>query len=153
VEWWPGIGEQLSIVFTLIMLAILLREWWLSWGKDFNRLLWTACLTLVISQWIGIQTDPGNFIIMFPALILVFTELDRRWDRRGRMIVLISIITLFFGLWALFLATMEHGVQPQQHSIMYFPFPLFLIIGLYWVRWWVIRSPRNWMDVVQDSEL
>jgi hypothetical protein len=142
MEWWPGIGEQLSIVFTLIMLAILLREWWLAWGKDFNRFLWTACLTLVISQWIGITTDPGNFIIMFPALILVLTEFDKRWDRRGRLVVLFSILVLFFGLWGLFLTTIEHGDQPQQHSIMFFPVPLLLLIGLYWVRWWAIRPNK-----------
>ena len=56
------------------------------------------------------------------------------------------LLALFFGLWWLFLTTIQRGDQPIQHPIMFFPLPLFMLLGLYWVRWWAIRPPRPLMD-------
>ena len=97
-------------------------------------MLWTASLTLVITHWIGIQTDPTNFIVLFLPLVLVFALWAEGWGRSGRLAVFVSALILFVGLWTLFLGTIEYGAQPQQHPIMFFPLPLFLLIGLYWVR-------------------
>jgi hypothetical protein len=36
--------------------------------------------------------------------------------------------------------------QPIQSSILFFPLPVFLLIGLYWVRWWVLRPEQPLLD-------
>ena len=119
--WMPAIGTRLGLGFTIVLGVLILLEWRTALGKDFHWFLWTACLTLVISGWIGIQTDPGNFIAMFPGLVLIFAIWEERWGPPARIGTIVSALLLFVGLWWLFLATVDVGDQPQQHPIMFFP--------------------------------
>lgn len=153
IEWFPGIGRQLGWGLTILMLTILIVEWRASLRKDFRWFLWAACVTLVVSQWAGIQTDPGNFIILLPALILVMSIWDDRWGKTGRVANILSLLFLGVGLWALFVATLIPGPQPQQHAIMFFPLPFYLLVGLYWVRYWAIRPKRLVVQELQASEV
>lgn len=143
IKWLPGVGKQLSIGFSIVCIVWLLWEWKAAWRKEFPAFLWGASFTLVLSQWIGIQTDPGNFIILFFPLVLILAIWDKRWRRWGFWIGVFTLITLLIGLWILFLDTIEYGYQPQQHEIMFFPLPLFLLVGLYWIRWWVVHPTRS----------
>jgi Gpi18-like mannosyltransferase len=138
-EWMPGIGRQLGWGLTIILTIILLIEWRQVAGKNTQWFIWTACLTLVLTQWIGIQTDPGNFIVLFFPLVYVIVNLERRWGKNARLVTIIILAGLGVGLWYLFLSTLVPGEQPLQHSIMFFPVPLICLIGLYWIRWWAIR--------------
>jgi hypothetical protein len=151
IEWWPSFGSRLGWALTGVMAVILLMEWWLNRKAEFPGFLWTACLTLTISQWIGIQTDPGNFIVLFPAIILVFTHLADRWRSIGRVIVVLSMVVLFVGIWLLFLKTVQYGAQPVQNPVMFFPLPAFLLLTLYWVRWWAIAPPTVWYDMLDGQ--
>ncbi|MBS1249567.1 MAG: hypothetical protein MAG431_01147 [Chloroflexi bacterium] len=141
-SWMPGIVLQLKWGITITLSLLLLWEWWSARQQSFTRFLWTACLTLVISQWIGIQTDPGNFIYLFPALILILAGFDKRWQKNGIWVILAILSVLFVGLWLLFILTLEQTYQPTQDPIMFIPLPAFLLIGLYWVKWWIVHPAR-----------
>jgi hypothetical protein len=141
LEWYPGVGRQLGWGLTIVMAGLMLGEWWAARNQPIRWLTWTACLTLAASQWSGIQTDPGNYIVLFLPVTLVLAALQERWRQSSRWITILLLVGLWGGLWALFLNTVEYGAQPQQHPIMIFPLPLIVLIGLYWVRWWAIR-PR-----------
>jgi len=54
-------------------------------------------------------------------------------------------------LWILFLKTIQPGPQPQQSPVMFFPLPLFVFIGLYWVRWWIFTPTRQFLDKSRPS--
>lgn len=142
MEWLPGVGRQLGWALTAVLGITLLIEWVSAWGKEFEWFLWTACLTMTISQWIGLQTDPGNFIILFFPLIYVIVNLENRWGKGAKVISIGILLLLFFGLWFLFLATLQVGDQPMQNPVMFFPLPFVILIGLYWVRWWATRPRR-----------
>lgn len=150
--WWPAFGERFGWGLSILLGIALLAEWFLSRRQEFRWFAWTAGLTLVISQWSGIQTDPGNFIVLYFPLILVLAVWEERWGRRGRLIIVLVLLVLFAGLWATFLATVENTGQPQQHPIMFIPLPFFLLIGLYWVRWWAIRPAKLLIDALRSSE-
>jgi hypothetical protein len=77
----PGLGNLLRWGMTIVLGILLLIEWRASLGKDFRWFLWTVCITLVISQLIGIQTDPGNYILLLLPLILVMAAIDNRWKK------------------------------------------------------------------------
>lgn len=139
--WLPGIGRQIGWVISGLLVIDLLVEWWLCWKKDFRWFLWTVSLTLVLSQWIGIQTDPGNFIILILPMVLIFAIWTERWGNKARIAVVVSMLVLLVGLWGLFIVTVGPGNQPQQSPVMFFPLPLVLLIGLYWGRWWAL-GPR-----------
>ncbi len=148
LEWFPGVGRQLGWGLTILMVAILIFEWIMAWGKSFEWFLWTACLTLVVSQWTGIQTDPGNYIVLFFPLVFVVVSLEKRWGKNAQFVSILIFLGLLFGLWLIFLRTVQYGGQPQQHPIMFFPLPFLLLIGLYWIRWWAIRPRRPLVDAL-----
>lgn len=150
--WLPATGERIGWVFSAFWGILMLFEWLLSLRKDFRRFLWTACLTLAVSPWLGIQTDPGNFIMMFVALGLIFANLEERWGRSGGILAILCLLVLFLVPWLLFLETMTVTDQPQQSPIMFFPLPFMLIIGLYWIRWWLIRPPRMSIEEIRLAE-
>ena len=130
-EMLPGIGIYLSLGLTVAVTILLVYEWYRAWGKEYAGFLWGACITLVLSQLIGIQTDPGNFIILFVPLVYVFAGWQKLWGARGEWGGILLMVSLFFGLWLLFLATVE-GIQ--QHPVMFLPLPIVLLAGLYSVR-------------------
>lgn len=151
--WLPAAGRKLGWGLTAVLTVLLLAEWTAARHKEFRHFLWTAGLTLTASQWIGIQTDPGNFVVLFLPLTLVFAVWMERWGRRGWPEVAGSMLVLFVGLWALFLQTVDSGGgHLQQHPIMFFPLPLFVLVGLYWVRWWAIRPARLLIERLRESE-
>ncbi|MFN2214552.1 MAG: glycosyltransferase family 87 protein [Anaerolineales bacterium] len=150
--WLPATGRQLGWALSVVLGLILFTEWVLVRGKEFRWFLWTGSLTLVISQWIGIQTDPGNFILLYFPLVLVFSLWIERWTRSGRYLVIIAMALLFIGPWVLFLETVAYGDQPLQHPVMFFPLPLFLLITLYWVRWWGIKPRSLLVDRLREYE-
>ncbi|MFM8320088.1 MAG: glycosyltransferase 87 family protein [Chloroflexota bacterium] len=144
--WMPGVGSQMGRALTVVMLVMLIVEWQAAWGKEPRWMLWTALLTLTATQLVGVPTATENYIVLLPALVLVFAAWDEQWGALGRSLVYISLAGLFFGLWALFLATLGQGDQPAQGLIMFFPLPLFLLTTLYWVRWWVLRPEQPVLD-------
>jgi hypothetical protein len=66
-----------------------------------------------------------------------------RWTGGGRWAVIISLLLLGIGLWALFLGTVEGN---QEQAAMYLPLPFFCLVVLWWVRWWFIRPPRTMLE-------
>lgn len=143
--YMPGVGKQIGRGVSIFLVVMLLVEWYLSLHGDFRAFLWAACLTLVASQWIGIQTDPGNFIVLYPALILVLAMWDERWRRSSSLLIILTLAALFAGIWLVFLHTLERAYQPIQSPLLFFPLPLFLFLGLYLVRWWAVRPQKSWM--------
>jgi len=151
-EWMPGIGERLGWFLTIILIVVLLIEWRFSLGQDFTWFYWTTCLTLVITNLIGIRTATENYIAMFAVLILVFSLMVKRWKRYGGWLIMLNMLVLFIGLWAIFLFTIQYRDQPIQTSILFFQLPVYLILTLYWLRWWAIRPPRVLLDQLRSLQ-
>jgi hypothetical protein len=151
--WLPAIGNRLGVLLSVLIVVILLIEWWQVSRKavEFHHLLWTVCLTMTLAQWIGIQTDPGNFIILFPVIVLIFSIVEERWRKGGTWIIILIILILLFGIWGIFLATVQFLNQPQQSPFMFFPLPGILIMLLYWVRYYAIRPPKVWIEQLHDK--
>jgi hypothetical protein len=135
----PGIRQPLNIFFYSLALLYLFVEWFFTWGKNERWFLWTALLTLVMTNIASYRTATTNYIMMLPVLFMIFAVWDRRWQRAGRWSILLIMAVLGIGLWALFLGNLQGNQEP---TIMYLPLPFFCLFGLWWVRWWAIRPPR-----------
>lgn len=146
--WFPAVGKRIGYVISGLLGLTLLIEWLRARRLDFRGFLWTACLTLTVAQWIGIQTDPGNFIVLFPALVLVFAGMQGRWKQAAGLWIILMMILLGVGIWALFISTVEYGYQPIQSPILFLPLPAFLLVSLYWIRWWAVKPPSTWYEEV-----
>lgn len=144
-EWLPGIETQLKFSIGIALGLMILYEVWIARKGGFRHLVWTVMLSILITQWIGIQTDPGNFILLFPALILLLSEINQKWEEQGELTVIIILVVLLVGLWVLFISTIQRSYQPVQGSVMFVPFPAFCLVGLYWIKWWFIGTkPLIW---------
>jgi hypothetical protein len=136
----PGLQTTLNILLHGLALIYLIGEWVLAWGKDFRWFLWTALLTLVITNMVAFRTATTNYMMLLPVLFLVFRVMHERWGRTGLILVFVSMLILLAGLWWVFLQTVDGNLE---HPVMYLPLPFISLIGLWWVRWWAIRPPRT----------
>jgi hypothetical protein len=137
----PGLGKQMGWLVSGVSAAILLIEWWLALKRDFRWMLWTACLTIVLSQWIGIPTIPANYTGLLLPLILISAIFIERWPRGGQWVAVLMASLLFIWEWALFYVDLT-STQSQMQINLIIPLPLILLIGLYWVRWWALKPRR-----------
>ena len=144
----PGLGKQLGWLVSGVSAVVLLVEWWLALKRDFRSLLWTVCLTFVISQWIGIPTIPSNFIGLILPLILISATFIERQSRGGQWAAVLMAILIFIWEWILFYVDVT-GTQPQMRINLIIPLPLILLIGLYWVRWWALKPRRLLIEEIK----
>jgi hypothetical protein len=138
----PGVSRQISIFLHLFFIGYLLLEWVISWRKDMRHFIWTALMTLVITNLIVFRTATTNYVMLLPVLFYIFAIWEVRWKLTGQFFMWLSLAGLGIGLWALFLLTVEGNVE---QAIMYLPLPIFSLFGLWWVRWWAIKPPRLMM--------
>ena len=148
-ELWPAIGHQLGWILTVTLFGILVLEWRAMRGTIFQRFLWVTCLTLTATPLTGIPTNPANLPIILIPMTLLFSIIEERWAVNGRYYVAI-VLFLLSGLWVALLRVDVSGSKYIETIIM-LPFPIFLLISLYWVRWWGIRPPKTWTDQIHES--
>ena len=132
-------SSWISLAFSTVLVVGLVLEWFLARGKEGMWFQWTAALTLVITNLVGFRTATTNYVVLIPALLLILRIWVDRWGRRGTIGAGLAMVLLFSSLWILFLATVRGN---QESAAMYFPVPFLLLIGLWWLRWWVTSRPR-----------
>lgn len=152
MNYVPGIGGRIGLVMSYVLALMLLLEWSFGVRARFRGFVWTVCLTLLAGLWIGIPTSTNNFVVLIPALALVFSLWEERWRKVGTGFVLVSMLLLLAGGWALFLDTYDIVGQSASSAMMYFPLPVYLYVFLYWVRWWAFQPPRVWLDEISELE-
>jgi len=143
----PGMGKQLGWGLSLVMIILLIIEWFAARKKEFSWFLWTVSLTIVVGQWVGIPTDLKDFVLLILPLVLILATLDRRFSRYGKWMAGASLVIFLGGLWGIYYLTNPNMSSLQQDQLFLFVFPLFLLVGLFWVRWWAIRPQ---MDFIKD---
>ncbi len=134
----PGISGQLNAGLSVFFWGYLIVEWVLAYRKDERWFLWTALLTLVLTHFMSVRTATTNYVMMFPAFILILKIWEDRWGKVGKGLVAFTLLAALIGLWALFFSTVD-GIYEQP--VMYLPLPIFSLLGLWWVRWWAIKPP------------
>jgi hypothetical protein len=154
VEWWPLFGEGLGWTLTVLVSVLLLIEWSRMLGKELRWFMWTLCLTLTVTSLLGIVSRPENYVVLLPALALVFLRWIRRFGLAGTWLMLATAILVGGGLWLLYLETsgVMGGVLLPGKPIMYLVFPLVLFVALYWVRWWTIHPQRMPIEIIKAMD-
>lgn len=133
----PGIQPQLNAALWIFLWGYLLVEWVLAWKKGPRWFLWTAAMTLVLTNFLTARAATTNYVMMIPALILIFRVWVERWGKKGQAVVWGVMAVALVGLWVLFIQTVQGNLEQPA---MYVPLPLFCLLGLWWVRWWFVRS-------------
>lgn len=133
----PRISEEVTLAVTALALIYLFWEWILAFRKHDRWFQWTAAVTLVVTNLVAFRTATTNYVVLLPALTMVFGMWCERWERRGGVWVVFAVLSLTVGLWSLFLFTIEGNLEGPA---MFIPLPLLTLGGLWWSRWWATRA-------------
>jgi hypothetical protein len=136
---FPSLSGVIALAMGGALTLYLFWEWTKAAGKADRWFQWTAALTIVVTNLVAFRTATTNYVVLLPALCLIFSVLADRWGTKGDVVVLLVMAAFLFGLWALFLATVEGNLE---HPIMYLPLPILTLLGLWWARWWAVRAVR-----------
>lgn len=138
-DLFPALSSWIYLIGTAIFVLYLLWEWSKALGKEDRWFQWTAAMTLLITNLIVVRTATTNYLAMVPGMIIVFSVIADRWRKRGTITIVFILFVLLLGLWALFLSTLDGNLESP---VMYLPLPIFMLLSLWWIRWWIIRPTR-----------
>jgi hypothetical protein len=145
--WFPDSRFSVGAVTSIIVGVIVFIEMVSSTQSHFRRIVWTVCLSLAATPLLGFAIFPSNHVALIPALILILALVWERWTRQrafATLLVLSIAVLIPFGIY--FRGTvLSDRLYSDLLSVL--P-PLATIIALYWMRWWVLHSPRTWSDQV-----
>ena len=145
--WFPDSRFSVGAVTSIIVGVIVFIEMVSSTQSHFRRIVWTVCLSLAATPLLGFAIFPSNHVALTPALILILALVWERWTRQrafATLLVLGIAVLIPFGIY--FRGTiLSDRLYSDLLSVL--P-PLATIIALYWMRWWVLHSPRTWSDQV-----
>jgi hypothetical protein len=143
---WPQFGSIIGWVLTALLVVALGSEWRAARGADFNRLLWTVCLTLAVAPLLGYRVEMDQLVPLTLPIVLVVAVSRERWEKLGGVVAFILLV-FFFGLpWLLFTQGAPEWIELSVDKLLFIFWPVSIVIGLYWIRWWMIRPPRTWLD-------
>lgn len=147
--WFPDARFSIDRIVSVLLGILIFIEWIGSTQSNFRRIVWTASLSLAATPLMGFAIFPSNYVILILPLVLILTLVWERWIRNR---VFASILILSLAFWVPF-GIYFRGVMFQDRlysDLLKVIPPVATIIGLYWMRWWVLRSPRVWMDQIGD---
>jgi hypothetical protein len=137
-SWFPG--NILMVVLAAVFGLWLVIEWWRSLGKDTRWFLWTAALTLVLTELIGIPSNTSNYVTFLVPLALVFATIEKRWTAAGPGLVLGFMVLIQLATWLPYYLITGFDPSLGEPRLMMFTLPLIALGMLYWVRYWALSS-------------
>ncbi len=146
-EWLPNFGANLSLLIVSALLLILVVEWFAALrGKDFRRVVWAFALAIAVTPLLGFSNTFANLapLVFSFAFILPFAR--ERW-KKFPYLILSLIVALFFAL-PLLLRTFVASSLLAEGLTFLLP-PILILLGLYWIRWYVVHPPLTWLDGVK----
>jgi hypothetical protein len=145
-NWWPGIGRRLGLLFTLILVVSLFSEWWAARGREYRWFLWTAGVTLIVAQWVGIPAGVENFVALLLPMAMIVVVMEERGGKKRRWAIETVLFFLYAGTWGLYLGAR----QGQLRAAMLFLPTLTLLLLSYWVRYWAIQPKRLYTEELHE---
>ncbi len=148
VVWFPAYGMLIGRGLTVFLALLLVFEWVGSFrSASFTRVAWTAALTLAVTPLIGLPTTMSSLAPLVFSFAVILPFAWERWEKRPYLVLIIFCLVFFAYPYLL------HWQWPTQfflvEALTYLLLPVLLILGLYWVRWYVVRPPRTWADAVR----
>jgi len=138
--WFPLFGLRIGWIISGFLAVILLYEWRNAGTQSFRIFLWLACLSILSSQWIGIPSEPSNYILIYLGLALIISNMAGRWGNKAIVNSAIAVGLIFLGIWLIYMNTIEfYQTNYALHPAFVFPIPVVTFLGLYWVRWWIFQ--------------
>lgn len=147
--WLPNIHFPLGSAVSIMLGILLLFEWWDSADAHFRRVVWTAFLSLAATPLMGLPIFSSNHVVLILPFVLILALVWERWQRYRTFRVGLLLLLVLLGPFGLYYRVLSVYDPLVLDLISILP-PLAAILGLYWMRWWVLRSPRTLFDRFGD---
>jgi hypothetical protein len=145
--WLPDIRLLPAWALFALTVAIVAIESVSAAPAPFRRVTWVAVLSLALMPLAGLAIFPSNLVVLIPSVILVVAMVWERWRRRRLLVVLLILLVAFAVPFALYYQTLLVYAPLYTDLLSVIP-PVTAVLGLYWMRWWVVHSPRTWADQI-----
>jgi hypothetical protein len=147
--WFPNARFPLGNIVAIVLGFVVFAEWVASVHEHYRRIVWTAALSLAATPLMGFAIFPSNHVVLILPFIMVLALVWERWQRRRVFFAMLVFLLVLVIPYALYLRAVYIYDQLILDLISVLP-PIAAILGLYWMRWWVLRSPRTWFDRLGD---
>jgi len=137
----PGIADYLLIFLHVIFGIYLLYLLISILGKSGREFTWKILLSLAVTFLFNVQASISQIFIVLPAAFLMFRSWSERWRSVGRLIDWCLIALIVVGSW-FFVKPEISFVKEMSLPVLVVGLPIFVIIGMIWIRWWAFRIPR-----------
>jgi hypothetical protein len=127
----PFLGSWFGWFLTFLLLGWLLWEWWRIFSHKDSHIDWVIALTLVITNLVVVRTATTNYVMMLPALFLLFSLWEKEYGKRSYYWAAAFELVYLAGTYWLFAVTV---VARREHWSLYLPLPFLLLIGLILAR-------------------
>ncbi len=146
-EWFPDFGANLTLLIVSLLLLILVIEWFAALrGRDFRRVAWVFALIIATAPLLGFSNTFANLAPLVFSFTVFLPFAWERWKKHPYLIL--TLIVILFFVFPLALQPLIASRSLADGLTFLLP-PLLILIGLYWIRWYVIRPPRTWLDGVK----
>lgn len=146
-NWFPGSRIPIAGVSAFALGAIVFFEWIGALRSPFRRIVWTAALSVSAAPLLGFAIFRSNHVVLIFPLIMILALVWERWRRRrffAAALVLVATAAIPFGFHAGSIYFVER-IYPDLLTLL--P-PVAALVGLYWMRWQVVRGSRPWIEQV-----
>jgi hypothetical protein len=148
--WLPNLRFPAGAAFSLVLAILLFMEWWDSADAHFRQVVWAASFSLAATPLMGLPIFSPNHVVLILPFILILALVWERWPRyRGPRVVLLLLLVLLvpYGLYYRVVTVYD----PLTLDLISVLPPTAAILGLYWMRWWVLRSPHTFFGRLGDQ--
>jgi hypothetical protein len=147
--WFPDSRFSIGGIFSIVLGLVLFIEWVGSVEAHFRRVVWTASLSLAATPLIGFAIFPSNHVVLILPFVLIFALVWERWQRLRAIRAVLLFLLLLLVPFSLYLRAV-YVYDPLINHLMSILPPIAAVLGLYWMRWWVLRSPRTWFERIGE---
>jgi hypothetical protein len=146
----PSNGILIARIVVLVLFLILGYEFGKAQSSDFRRFYWTTCLAISAAPLLGLRTEMEHLAILLIPLAFVFSLIHDRWRQINLWFTPLLLALIFALPWGIQIWA-RNNVNVFHNEIVFLFLPVLTIVGLYWIRWWALRPPRVWADMITKS--
>ena len=147
-KWIPGYGVGLALLISAVLLLLLVIEWFtVLRSRDFRRVAWAAAFALAITPLLGFSISFANLAPLVFSIVFILPFAWQRWGKYPYLVISSMLILIFARPLLLHLPVIASRL-PADGLTFLLPSVL-IILGLYWIRWTLVRPPRTWLDEVK----
>jgi hypothetical protein len=143
--WFPQVRFSLGWLVTVILIGVVVIEAVGAIHAPFRRVVWVASLALTAMPLAGLPMFPANYVVLILPLVLVISLVWERWPRGRLVAVTLLLLAFLIAPYYLYIETVL-AYNPFYTELLAVLPSVVMIVALYWMRWWVVHSPRIWAD-------